>query len=307
MTDVRKMPMAEYLKAPAVSASVLLTLLDSCPAAAWYASYLNPHPPADDDTEESDAGTIAHSILLEGSEDCVSVIDPNDYPTKSSGNVPQGWTNKEIRQARDIARLAGKIPVFPEKMAAIRMMVAQASLFLGSLCQTEPEITLSFLTDQGDSELSIFWNDDGVPCRIRPDRLHRDHKLIVDCKFTAGSAEPDAWGRRHLIPEGQYVRAAFYRRGIEKVFGVRPDYIFLVTETDPPYLSSLVGCDNRALELGAEKVERALRTWRECAKDKVWPGYPQRVCYYDTPQWLDATSFDAEAEAWAAKSMGGQP
>src|SRR5208282_1093154 len=157
MTDVRKMPMAEYLKAPAVSASVLLTLLDSCPAAAWYASYLNPHPPADDDTEESDAGTIAHSILLEGNEDCVAIIDPNDYPTKSSGNVPQGWTNKEIRQARDIARLAGKIPVFPEKMAAIRAMVQATEKFIVSLKYSEPSIFDVFIKTWGESELSVFW------------------------------------------------------------------------------------------------------------------------------------------------------
>jgi len=306
MTEVSKMPMKEYLAAPAVSASVLLKLLDSCPAAAWYASYLNPgREPAKDDTDASDKGTIAHSLLLEGDESIVQIINPADYPNKD-GSVTASGTNKAIRQARDLARLAGKIPVGAEDMDEIRRMVHQAKHFLSDCHATEPAIYQSFALEGGESELSVFWDDDGVPCRIRPDRLSKDRKLIVDVKTTAGSAEPDDWGRNHLIRESQYVRAAFYRRGIEKTFGVRPDYVFLVVETDPPYLASLVGCDNRALELGAEKVDRALRTWRQCAKDKVWPGYEKRVCYYDTPQWLDATAFDAEAEAWAAKSLGGQ-
>ena len=306
MTDVRKIGMKEYLAAPAVSASVLLKLLDSCPAAAWYASYLNPgREPAKDDTDASDKGTIAHSLLLEGDESIVQIINPADYPNKD-GSVTASGTNKAIRQARDLARLAGKIPVDKEDMVQIRAMANAARKFIENLWNTEPAIATAFCAESGDSELSVFWDDDGVPCRIRPDRMSRDHKLIVDVKTTAGSAEPDDWGRNHLIRESQYVRAAFYRRGIEKTFGVRPDYVFLVVETDPPYLASLVGCDNRALELGAEKVDRALRTWRQCAKDKFWPGYPQRVCYYDTPQWLDATAFDAEAEAWAAKSLGGQ-
>lgn len=306
MNDVgRRMTMKEYLAAPAVSASVLLTLLDRCPAAAWYESYLNPNRPAkDDDTDASDKGTIAHSILLEGDESIVQIINPADYPNKD-GSVTASGTNKAIRQARDLARLAGKVPVTIEDMVEIRAMAVAARKFISGIENIEPAIHVSFLPDGGDSELSLFWDDDGVPCRIRPDRMKRDHTVVTDAKFTAGSAEPDTWGRTHLIRESQYVRAAFYRRGIEKLFGVTPDYVFLVTETDPPYLSSLVGVDNRGLELGAEKVDRALRTWRECQRKGVWPGYPQRVAYFETPRWLEENAFDVEAEAWANKNMLG--
>ena len=48
--------MAEYLAAPAVSASLVKKILDECPAAAWFSSYLNPNPETDD-SSVADRGT----------------------------------------------------------------------------------------------------------------------------------------------------------------------------------------------------------------------------------------------------------
>src|ERR1700693_4471465 len=95
--------MQEYLDLPAVSASLVCDILDKCPRAAWWNSYLNP-----DRVRETsalmDAGTVAHAILLEGSEACCTVIDPNNHPAEKTGAIPEGWTNKSIRAARDIVR-----------------------------------------------------------------------------------------------------------------------------------------------------------------------------------------------------------
>ena len=40
------LPMAEYLAAPAVSASIVKTIISECPRAAWFESWLNPVPVA---------------------------------------------------------------------------------------------------------------------------------------------------------------------------------------------------------------------------------------------------------------------
>jgi hypothetical protein len=42
--------MAEYLAMPALSASLLQTMLEECPAAAWFDSWLNPKPRVDEAT-----------------------------------------------------------------------------------------------------------------------------------------------------------------------------------------------------------------------------------------------------------------
>lgn len=294
---IERLPMAEYLKLPAVSASIIREVVERCPRAGWHASWLNPHPPAPDDTAASDAGSVAHAILLEGSEECCCVIDPNDHATPSTGNIPDGWTNKSIRAARDVARSAGKIPILSPKMAEIRAMVASAREFIEALKDTEPAVWAMFQPGGGDSELTVLWEEgfggSGIQCRIRADRINNERTLIGDVKTTKASAEPDGWGRTQM----SRITPALYRRGCQAVFGPVPEYKFLVIEQSPPYLCSLVGVDPAGLELGDAKVETGLRTWARCVQENRWPGYPNRTAYPETPGWAIAQWEEIEIAA----------
>lgn len=275
--------MDDYLRLPALSASVLQTLLDQCAAAARFTSYLN----ADhvrETNDASDAGTIAHAILLEGDSSCVAIIDPLDFPAKN-GNIPQGWTNNAIRAARDEVRALGKIPVLPEDITLVNAMVDSAHEYIESLRDTEPAIWAAFQPDGGDSELSCIWDDDGQLCRMRPDRISKDRRVIIDPKFSKRSAEPDSWSRTQVSAMGYRISASMYRRGAMKLFGTLPDYIFLVVEQEPPHLCSMVGMDPPNLAFGDEQVEEGLRQWRKCIAANHWPAYPTRVCYPEVPAW----------------------
>lgn len=279
--------MSAYLAMPAVSSSVLLAMLNECPKAAWWQSWLNPARVADVSTDAQDAGSIAHSILLEGHSEGVEVINPEDYPAEKTGNVPDGWTNKAIRAARDAARAVGKIPVLKADMAAINAMVVSARKFIEECRATEPAIWSIFQPGGGESELTCVWDDDGIPCRIRPDRISRDRRLIVDVKTSNRSAEPDSWGRSQLAGMDYYVSASFYRRGIEKIADVSPAYTYLVIEQEAPHLCSLVGMSPHHFALGEDKVRTALDYWRLCFERNSWPGYAARVAYPDLPAWTD--------------------
>lgn len=269
-----RMPMAIYLSMEAVSASLLKTLLTECPRKAWYDSYLNPSRPPGDDTDASDAGTIAHGILLEGSEKGISIGDFADFRTKDA----QTW-KKKIREL-------GNIPILAHKMPPIRAMVAEARRFLDDEVRTEePAIWNAFQPDGGESETTIVWQDGPTLCRIRPDRLSSNRKLIADYKTTKTSAEPDRWGRTQMVGLGYYISAAFYRRGILATFCTQVEYVFLAQEQTPPYLCSLVGMDPHAFDLGNAKIESALRRWQECVASNRWPGYPARICYPEIPPW----------------------
>lgn len=270
--------MPEYLAIEAASASLLRIIIDECPYAAWFASHLNPNR-VRDSSAEKDCGTIAHEILLEGSEDCCVVIDPFDHPAKTTGAIPDGWTNGSIRAARDLARAAGKIPVLPKDMALISGMVNSARTFIESLRTDEPAIWSAFQPDGGDSELTCLWDDDGTLCRMRPDRISKDRRVIIDPKFTKRAAEPESFARTQFSPMGYRISAAFYRRGAEWLFGTLPDYVFLVVEQDPPHLCSLVGVDPQGFEFGGEQVSFGLREWAHCVASGRWPAYPTRVCY----------------------------
>lgn len=295
-------PMAEYLRMPAVSAHILKVLLDRCPAAARYESWLNPNPEIDgDDDDDNDAkraGTIAHSGLLEGNFNFVAVIDPRDHPNEKGLGYAKGWTNKSIKEARDRAIGAGKTPVLLKNFRKIEEMVAAARAYLTTV--EDPAIRDAFRPDAGQSEVTMVWEEggssvrdlpgvepapQGTLCRMRPDRVTNDRRIVLDYKTTTGSAEPDAWSRTQLWKMGYYTSACFYKRGFMELFDIDPFYGWLVQEQKRPYLCSLIGLENEAIELGHVKVAYAMEIWKECCRRNQWPAYPTQVCYPELPPW----------------------
>ena len=287
--------MEKYLALPAVSALLVKTIISECPRAAWWQSWLNPAQERKT-SDEMDAGTIAHALILEGSTAGVAVIDPRDHPAEKTGAIPVGWTNKSIKAARDYAREQGKIPVLLEDMVNINNMVESAMEYLDSVSKDEPAIWQAFQPESGESEVTMVFDDHGTLCKMRPDRISKDRKLIVDVKTTARSAEPDSWARTQMVGMGYYKGAAFYRRGIEALFNVSPAYAFLVIETEPPYLCSMPAMDPRAFDLGAMEIERGLNAWRACVAANRWPGYPTRCVYPEIPVWEQARIEEREMQ-----------
>lgn len=279
------MLMKDYIAIPAVSSGLLVAIDQRCPLFAWHQSWLNPHPAAEDTTKAQGVGTLAHEVLLEGSTDCLAVIDPNDHPGKRGG-IPDGWTNESIRGARDFAIADGKVPIFPEKFAAVKAMVAAARAYIDSLRESEPAIWAAFQPTGGESEVVIVWEEkDGTLCKIRPDRISLDRRVMVNYKTTLASAEPDTWFRRQATSFGYPVATAFYRRGVEAAFGIRCEESWLVQEQEAPSLCSLVGLDPPGLHAANLRMEYALKVWTSCAKSGAWAGYPNRVAYPETPRW----------------------
>lgn len=286
------LPMADYLAIPALSAGILRTLLDRCPAAAWHESWLNPQRPRTD-TAATDLGTIAHGVLLEGTTERVAVIDPRDHPAEKTGAIPDGWTNKSIRGARDAARAEGKTPILLADMQRVEAMLDAATAYLADVAQHEPAVAEAFAPDGAETELTMVWREGDTLCKLRADKITRDRALICDYKTSGVSVEPDRWGRTQLVGLGYYLSAAWYRRGVRALTGAEPAYAFLAQEVDPPHLCALVGVSPEAFALGDEKVAAALAEWQCCVQSGRWPSYPPRICYPELPAW--------EATRWAER------
>lgn len=286
----RDVPMETYLDIAALSAGVIKTLVDRCPAAAWYESWLN-SARVKDDTTATDLGTIAHGILLEGSTDKVVVIDPRDHPAEKTGAIPNGWTNKSIRAARDEARASGCTPILLDDMNGAIRMVEAAQTFIASLEKSEPAIFTAFAPALGESEVVMIWREGETLCKLRTDRITIERDLVIDYKTSGMSVEPDRWGRTQMVNMAHYVGAAWYRRGVHAVCGVEPAYVYLAQEVDPPHLCSLIGVDPAAFALGDEKIATALKLWAACVERDSWPAYPNRVCYPALPPW-EATRWE---------------
>lgn len=129
------------------------------------------------------------------------------------------------------------------------------------------------LEEPGDVEPSIYWTDPdtGLLCRCRPDKLLSRRRIILDIKTTA-DMDRFHWS----IEDYRYhVQDAFYTEGIERHFGERYSFIFLVVSTSldagryPVRVFTLLDEDKAA---GRDEFRVDLNTYAECERRGVWPG-----------------------------------
>lgn len=257
------MKLSDYLLIPALSSGVLHTLVTRSAAHAAY-QQAQPMEP----TKETDAGSVAHAILLEGNESCIVVVDAED------------WRTKEARALRDDARVGGKIPLLPKQLDEIRRMVTVAQAHL----EGSP-IAQDFAG--GVSEESIKWDDDGLICKARFDRVNYDTDLIVDYKTCGGAVNPTFWNR-HVISMGYDIQAAFYMRGYRATTGREARFIWLAQETEPPYFCCLMDMAPDLRDYAESRVARGMDKWRQAIQTSKWPAYPNRVCSLEVPGWAQA-------------------
>lgn len=268
---------------PSLTASIASILCQRSPRHAWAA-----HPRLNPDHERAeepkyDIGTAAHALLLEGADIC-HVIDAAD------------WRTKAARDARDAARESGRIPLLFDQWIRVQQMIDAVRPQLDAI-----DATPSLLSD-GRPEQTLIWKDHGVLCRGRLDWLRDDRQAIDDLKTTAGSANPLDWASRRLWDIGADLHAAFYIRGLKALTGTDPQFRFVVVETQPPYAVSVVSLTPAALTLANEKIDWALRTWRDCLATDTWPAYTPQVAYATPPpweetRWLEARHLEEEAKA----------
>lgn len=258
--------LADPCPEPSLSSGIVHMLITDCPAkAAFCHPRLNPsyHEECKD---QFDLGTAAHSLFLEG-EDIVEVVDADS------------WRTKAAQEAKEQARLNGKVPLLAAQYWRVKRMVDAANKQLA-----ESELGIKGLLSEGQSEPSILWQEDGTWCRIRPDWLSHDRKVTISYKTTGNSANPSA-ADRMVEFMGWDIAAAFYLRGIKAVLNASPTYIYMVQEVTEPFLCSFIGMTPEYLNIGEQKVEFAIQIWRECMILNEWPSYPTRVAYIEPKPW----------------------
>lgn len=267
---------------PSLTASIADKLVNQTPLHAWHA-----HPRLNPDFKREekstfDIGTIAHSLILEGDVTKVHVIDATD------------WRKKAVQEERDEARARGKVPILAPDWDRVLDMVGAVKLQLG---RREDEIPL--FTD-GKPEQTLVWEERGITCRARLDWLRDDHLAIDDLKTTGRSANPLEWNRNTLWGIGADLQVAFYLRGLEKLTGTKAQWRYVICETAAPYAISVLSPAPSMLELGAQKVERAIELWRECLAKDQWPGYPTPIYYAEPPPYIELQWMERDAERLAA-------
>ena len=249
------LPAIDYHAMRALSASGAWLLAEECAAKFLWRSPWNPLYEPEAKTE-FDLGVAAHLAVLEPQRQAESVvlIEAGDYRTTKA------------REARDMARAAGKVPLLLYQLDIVRAIA-------GSI-RAHPIASQAF--NGGEAELTLTWPDPttGIPCKARPDYLPAHGRWLVDLK-TAASANPRTW-RDQAYRLGYHARAAWYLDGAATVLGEMPEeYWFVIVEKEPPYLVSVITFDEEALEWGRVANCKACELFARSAETKDWPGYRQ--------------------------------
>lgn len=274
---------ADPCPVPSLTQSLAKIIIERAPEHAWTAcSRLNPHFEAEDDTK-FDIGNAAHSIVLGRGKD-FEVID-FDY-----------WSPK-AKLAREEAAANGKIAILTHQFE-------QASDMANALWLKLRKHQDADAFANGDAEVMIAWEEDGIWFRSLIDWLHTDLRTVDDLKTTGMSIAPHVLGMR-AEAAGWHIQAAFIERGLDHLDAAgagRRLYRFVAQETDKPHAVNVMHMDEQWMTMGRKKVTAAIGAWTVCTKLNRWPGYPLRSMTPEYPgfkekQWLErelAGDFEAD-------------
>lgn len=238
----------DYHAHPALGSTSLKTLATDSPA-RWQWEQEN-----NERKDAFDVGNLAHALILEGSLDrLIRRVDYDDY------------RKKDAQHERDMAINDGLIPI--NNTEAERKLTAVYAMRDAVL---EHPIASQMIEGEHLAESSIFWQEDGLQLKCRPDSLKSD--VIWDLK-TARSSHPRGFGRT-VMQLGYHQSVAHYQDGVEQLTGNRLPFRFVVVENTEPYFVSVMELDPASIGLGAELNSIAKSTYRSCVATDSWPAYP---------------------------------
>jgi hypothetical protein len=247
---------------PSLSSSGAKILLDESPAHFKY-RVLGGNQPR---SSAFDIGNATHLLVLEPEAFAARthLVDADDYRTK------------EARDAREIARGNGRIPLLRPEAQAVRAMRAALA--------AHPVAKHAFAA--GRAERSYFWRDPetGVWLKARLDYEPEHRRYLADLK-TAMSAHPETF-RKRVAEYGYHISAAWYLDALERFHGETPNrFFFVVVEKQPPHVISVVELEPEALDWGRLQARKAIRLFADCLARGDWPGYADRAVSVNLPDW----------------------
>jgi hypothetical protein len=144
----------------------------------------------------------------------------------------------------------------------------------------ENELARKLLNDTGPREVSIVWEEDGVLCKARIDKLAFTLRTIVDLKSTAAVNEfTKAIGRY-----GYHRQMAHYQAGWKELTGDTLHTALIAVESSAPHAVQAAPLSDEAMIAGREERQRLMDLLRVCMDTGNWPGMPNPE-FWNVPEW----------------------
>lgn len=218
-------------------------------------------------------GTLVHLAVLTPDEwPRVAVAPDVDRRTKAGKETLAEWT----------AHLA------PEDIVATAEDRDRCNAMVDAL--SRHAVASSLLAADGDSEVSVEWDEDPVgACKARVDRLRRDG-WVVDLKTTRETdLSASAWSRE-VVRYDYHVQIAHYLAGLDILArdGHCPTpqgWAWVVVSTEAPHHVAVHVASSSWRDVGERERRRRLSVLAECRTTGNWPAYPDPISS-GPPRWL---------------------
>jgi exodeoxyribonuclease VIII len=136
------------------------------------------------------------------------------------------------------------------------------------------------------AEASIYWYEEDVLCKCRPDMLcpplkepNSDNKIVIVDYKTTISCEPFSFNKS-VKKYGYDMQAAWYRRGIQMAGYDVEDFVFIAQEKVHPYASKVFRITEEQMNFGWTMMENYLEEYKEYQKGKP-------LTIYNSPNVVD--------------------
>jgi len=263
----------DYRRGEGVNQSSLKKILDS-PAhyQAALKSKLIPTP-------AMEMGTALHCLSLDGTE----AFD-RQYIKKPDGiklNTKEGKEWKDGVGRKKVLSSGGK----DDPWGSVQGMAAE----LAKLAWFDPS--------QADyikhNEVSVYWEDRGVNCKARLDRLVIEEGIVLDLK-TTDSVDPETFMKK-VVNLGYDFQAAYYTRAAMAAYDKPFRFIFVAVERKAPYTVDLFEVSPDMMHEGFYKVEKALDLYAKCDKSGEWPTKEPVIRQLEYPGWYTSARVEEPA------------
>lgn len=204
-------------------------------------------------------GSLVHSLVFNQAD--YAVIPECDRRTKEGKSIYEQFLAES--QGKELIVTAAQL----EQATAIKNAVL-----------AHPKAAL--LIEQGQAELPIFGEIEGLPARCKVDFLNTRFNVCIDLKTTASAAPEEfsrsVWNYRY------HVQAAFY---LDLTKASR--FIFIAVDKEQPYNVELYELDEEAIEKGRKEYKQDIETLKKCKQSGNYHGYTEdsKIHVISLPAW----------------------
>lgn len=258
---VEGMPFADYVADPSLNFSSL-KWMDDCPA-TFKSMFVDPEDAEErlPSTDEQAFGRAWHHYVLE-----TKTFSSAFYVTPQITRRGAAWDA--------VLELAGNRQVLWEHSAEQVFQMARA---LGQ------HDIFPAIFKKSKRELSIFWEQEGTPCKARIDIWNPHLSILCDLK-SARSASPKFFLRE--IFDRQYdAQLAWYRTAL-RAAGVSGQINVVIIAQGKVNGYQIMPYELSEEVLAAGEMENAarLKKYQQCKATDTWPGYPAVVYKVTLPE-----------------------